>query len=77
LTGHSNSVNSLAALKNGDLASGSYHKIKIWDSSTGSLKRTLTGHSNWVLLLAVLRNGDLASGSINIWHCFVNKALSF
>ncbi len=72
LTGHKEQVNSLAVLKNGDLASGSWDKtIKIWDSSTGSLKRTLTGHSNYVLSLALLQNGDLASGStdktINIW----------
>ena len=53
---------SLAVLQNGDLASGSEDKtIKIWDSSTWSLKRTLTGHSDWVRSLAVLKNGDLAS----------------
>jgi WD40 repeat protein len=41
LTGHSDWISSLAVLKSGDLASGSYDKtIKIWDSSTGSMKRT-------------------------------------
>jgi len=58
-------------LQNGDLASGSYREIRIWDSSTGSLKRTLTSHSSYVNTLAVLQNGALASGSfdntIKIW----------
>ncbi len=58
-------------MQNGDLASESYQEIKIWDSLTWSLKRTLTGHSNRVYLLVVLQNGDLASGSddktIKIW----------
>jgi len=72
LTGQSDWVRSLAVLQNGDLASGSFDQtIKIWDSSTGSLKRTLTGHSDWVMSIAVLQNGDLASGSgdksIKIW----------
>jgi WD40 repeat protein len=59
-------------LPNGGLASGSLdNTIKIWDSSTWELKRTLTGHNNSVWSLAVLQNGDLASGSadktIKIW----------
>jgi WD40 repeat protein len=53
------------------LASGSGdYTIKIWDSSTWELKKTLTGHSDSVYSLAVLQNGDLSSGSfqeIKIW----------
>jgi phospholipase A-2-activating protein len=60
-------------LVNGDLASGSEDTtIKIWDSSTWELKRTLTGHISYVTSLAVLQNGDLASGSydqtLKIWE---------
>jgi WD40 repeat protein len=73
LTDHSDWVQTLVVLKNGDLASGSKdHTIKIWNSSTGSLKRTLKGHNGYVETLAVLQNGDLASGSadktIRIWN---------
>ena len=47
--------------------------IKIWNTDTGSLIRTLTGHSILpVCSLAVLKNGHLASGSsdgtIKIWN---------
>ena len=72
MSGHTDSVFSLAVLQNGDLASGSWdNTIKIWDTNTGSLKRTLVGHTGYVWSLAVLQNGDLASGSwdntIKIW----------
>ena len=72
LVGHNSSVQSLAVLLNGDLASGSYEEIKIWNPTDGTLKRTLEGHSDTALSLAVLPNGDLASGSydgtIKIWN---------
>ena len=46
--------------------------IKIWDTDTGSLIKTLTGHTDRVFSLAVLPNGFLASGShdntIKIWN---------
>ena len=72
MTGHNNNVRALVELQNGDLASGSWdNSIKIWNSSTGLLKRTLIGHTSWVSSLAVLQNGHLASGSadrtIKIW----------
>ncbi len=58
MTGHSHWVRSLAVLQNGDLTSGSNDQpIKIWDSSTGSLRMTLIGHSYGVYSLAVLQNG--------------------
>jgi WD40 repeat protein len=72
LTGHTNFVQTLATLPNGNLASGSWDStIKIWNPSTGSLVYTLTGHTNEVYSLATLPNGNLASGSydstIKIW----------
>ena len=49
LLGHNDSVWSLEELKNGDLASGLWdNTIRIRDSSTGTLKKTLTGHSSYV-----------------------------
>jgi WD40 repeat protein len=63
---------SLTVLQNGDLVSGSYQEIKIWNSSLGSIKNTLIGQRFMVYSLAVLQNGDLASGSyqeIKIWDC--------
>ena len=45
LAGHSNSVYALAVLQNGYLATGGFDKtIKIWNTDTGGLIRTLTGH---------------------------------
>jgi WD40 repeat protein len=64
LTGHTNSVLSLAVLPDGSLASGSGDKtIKIWDTIKGIEIKTLTGHTSEVLSLAVLPDGSLASGS--------------
>ena len=64
---------SLAVLPDGTLASGSWdNTIKIWNTTTGDIIRTLTGHSDWVRTLAVLPDGTLASGStdttIKIWN---------
>ncbi len=62
----SESVWSLAVLPNGDLASGSWdNSIKILDSSTWELKRTLTGHTSHVYSQAVMQNGYLASESVD------------
>ena len=57
---------SLAVLPNGYLVSGDYvGEIKIWNTDTGSVLKTLTGHSGWVSSIVVLPNGNLASGSID------------
>ena len=61
----------MAILGNGDLASGSYKEILIWNSTTGDFKLKLTGHFEYIISLAVLKNGYLISGSkdysIKIW----------
>ncbi|MGI2905082.1 protein kinase domain-containing protein [Tolypothrix sp. VBCCA 56010] len=67
LTGHSNSVNSVAISPDGNtLASGSYDKtIKLWNLATGEQIRTLSGHSNVLISVAFSPDGKtLASGSI-------------
>ena len=56
------------------LASGSLdHTIKLWDSASGRLLRTLTGHTHWVNSVAFSPDGrTLASGSgdktIKLWN---------
>jgi WD40 repeat protein len=74
LTGHSESVDSVAISPDGQtLASGSFDKtIKIWDLRSGELRRTLQGHSESVDSVAISPDGQtLASGSldktIKIW----------
>jgi WD40 repeat protein/tetratricopeptide (TPR) repeat protein len=73
LEGHSSTVNSLAVLPGGILASGSADStIKLWNPSTGECLRTLKGHSRQVNSLVVLPGGILASGSedstIKLWN---------
>jgi phospholipase A-2-activating protein len=72
-TGHAGYILSLAVLRNGYLASASQDRnIKIWNTDTSSLIRTLTGHTSYVYALTVLPNGNLASGcgdfTIKIWN---------
>ena len=72
LKSHSDQVVTLAALPNGDLASGSKDKlIKIWNTTSGDTKYNLTAHQNWVNCLVLLKNSDLASGSsdftVKVW----------
>ena len=49
---------------------GQIKNLKIWDSTTWLIKRTLNGLEGYVHSLAELRNGDIAGGStteITIW----------
>jgi WD40 repeat protein len=71
LIGHSDWVRSLALLNDGSLASSSDDgKIKIWNATTGQLKRIIIA-GYYVVSLALLPNGYLASGNsrgqIQVW----------
>jgi len=77
LIGHTNRVNALVVLPNGDLASGSTDRsIRIWDIKTGTHKAVLTGQNfSAVFFLSVLPNQNLVSGhnsalerAIRVWN---------
>lgn len=73
LEGHSRSVNALAALPNGHLASASSDRtVRVWDTTRGVCVKTMFGHSKMVNDVVVLRDGNLASGSqdntIRVWN---------
>jgi len=60
-------------LTNGQLASGSHkYAIKIWDTKSWEVIKTLTGHKERVIALAVVQDGLIASSSsdktIKIWN---------
>ena len=62
---HSSRINFLLTLSNGNLASASNDDtVKIWNSGSGSLVRTLSGHSSDVICLKQI-GSDLASVSLD------------
>ncbi|MCX5954773.1 MAG: hypothetical protein NTZ40_15085 [Cyanobacteria bacterium] len=64
--GHQGSVNALAVLGDGRLASGSFdNTIRLWDPASGACERVFKGHQGSVRALAVLGDGRLASGSLD------------
>lgn len=82
LTGHSDSVWSVALSSNGKtLASGSEDKtIKVWDFPSGKLRHTLIGHTDTVRSLAISGDGKtLASSSgdrtIALWNLQTGKLI--
>ena len=74
LIGHTGGwVRLLVVLPDGRLASASADKtIRLWNTTTGELCKTLIGHTDWVGSLVVLPDGRLASGSadntIRLWN---------
>lgn len=73
LRGHSEGIYTLAVLKSGELASGSFDgKIKIWNVSACELIHTLRGHKDQIMALLSIENNLLASGSedktVKIWN---------
>ncbi len=64
LEGHEGSVNALAVLPDGRLASGSNDDtIRLWDTNSGAQLARLEGHRGGIMTLAVLADGSLASAS--------------
>ena len=57
---HTDAINALIVLENGDLASGSSDlKINIWNPNTGALKRQLVDGSAPILDLLQLKTGEV------------------
>ncbi len=68
LTGHTGSVQTVAALPDGRRAiSGSFdNTLRIWDLETGENLRTLTGHKGGILELALIGDGSSVI-SADLW----------
>jgi WD40 repeat protein len=80
-TGHSGSVNALALSPDGRfLVSGSEDvTLKIWDTATGNVLRTLAGHDQPVLAVAISPDGRwIASGgedtSVRLWNVVTGES---
>ena len=77
LTGHEDTVQCLAVLEGGRLASGSFDQtIKIWEVATSSCLATLEGHKEGISSLAALEGGKLVSGSYDGKILFWDSSLS-
>ena len=74
LTGHSDKINCVALLPNGDIASGGRDSvIRIWKKSANyENTQNLEGHKQWITNLLVLNNGQLLSGAYDgntkVWN---------
>jgi WD40 repeat protein len=69
---HSNYVNCVAVLPNGNIISGSFdNTLKIWDVSSGQCLKTLQGNGKSVYCVTALPNGNIISaiddGSLEVW----------
>jgi len=80
-TGHTGSVNALALSPDGRfLVSGSEDvTLKIWDTATGNVLRTLSGHEQSVLAAAISPDGrTIASGgadaSVRVWNVVTGES---
>lgn len=80
LIGHSDIINCVCLLANGDVASGGRDSvIRIWKKTIGyENSLTLEGHTGWISNLLLLNNHHLLSGSydgtLKIWDTFNNFA---
>ena len=80
-TGHTGSVNALALSPDGRfLVSGSEDvTLKIWDTATGNVLRTLSGHEQSVLAAAISPDGrKIASGgadaTVRVWNVVTGES---
>ena len=80
-TGHTGSVNALALSPDGRfLVSGSEDvTLKIWDTATGNVLRTLSGHDQPVLAAAISPDGrQVASGgadpTVRVWDAVTGQS---
>jgi WD40 repeat protein len=80
-TGHTGSVNALALSPDGRfLVSGSEDvTLKIWDTATGNVLRTLSGHDQPVLTAAISPDGRwIASGgadaTVRVWNVVTGES---
>ncbi len=80
-TGHTGSVNALALSPDGRfLVSGSEDvTLKIWDTATGNVLRTLSGHEQPVLAVAISPDGRwIASGgadaTVRVWNVLTGES---
>ena len=86
LSGHTNSVRSLAFFSDGTLlVSGSFdNTVKLWDVQTGGVAKTLHGHINMVVSVSISADSTMIAsgsyyGSICLWtvetgDCLVVKS---
>jgi WD40 repeat protein len=80
LTGHTDVINNLIVLSNGQLVTAADDKtIRIWDVASGECKKTLKGHRSGVKALVELEGGILVSGgddkAIKFWDLKKDEAL--
>jgi serine/threonine protein kinase len=82
LSGHSQSVNSVAISSDGQmLASGSWdNTIKLWEVATGREIRTLRGHSYFVNSVAISSDGQMMASSsydntIKLWEVATGREI--
>ena len=83
LIGHTQTVDSLCFSPDGKhLASGSWDQtIKIWDTTTGELLRTLVGHTNFIDSVRYSPNSELlasgsSDGTVKLWNANNGKELA-
>lgn len=83
LTGHSESILSVAFSPNGQTAASASGDgtVRLWDLTTETPKATCVGHNSWVLCIAWSPDGEMiASGSMDgqviVWNARTGKSVA-